>query len=62
MPGPEVLGVAEFAKRVGMTEGTIRNYSSRGLLPEPDITTNKGTTKLWVAATVDKWNDERLER
>lgn len=58
----ELLGVAEFARRVGMTIGTIQNYSSVGRLPAPDAYINDGNTKVWLPETVDEWNRNRTRR
>ena len=62
MPGPEVLGVAEIAVRIGLKPSTVRVMSSRGQLPEPDILVNDGNTKLWLLKTIDDWDETRGKR
>ena len=49
-----VLGVNEVAERIGLKPSTVQVMSSRGQLPEPDLTVNAGTTKLWYAETIDE--------
>jgi len=55
----ELLGVGEFAERVGLKKSTIYVYNSVGRLPEPDLIVNGGATALWLDTTVDEWNEER---
>jgi len=57
-----VLGVNEVAERIGLKPSTVQVMSSRGQLPEPDLTVNAGTTKLWYAETIDEWNRDRRKR
>ena len=55
----ELLGVGEFAERVGLKKSTIYVYHSTGRLPKPDLVVNGGNTALWLDSTVDRWNEER---
>lgn len=47
------LSMGELAKRARLQEQTIRQYRTRGTLPEPDITV--GRTPGWLPATADAW-------
>ena len=55
----ELLGVGEFAERVGLKKSTVYVYHSTGKLPEPDLVVNGGNTALWLDTTVDEWKKER---
>lgn len=46
-----------FARRIGVSESTIKSYRSRGLLPEPDITL--GGSPGWSLDTADKYQKTR---
>ena len=50
------LSTAEFAERVGVKPDTLYGYA----LPEPDAMI--GTTRGWLPATVDTWNESRPGR
>lgn len=62
MTNREVLGVAEVAARIGLKASTVQVMSSRGQLPEPDMTVNAGNTKLWYTETIDEWDRTRRVR
>ena len=55
----ELLGIGEFADRVGLKKSTIYVYHSTNKLPEPDLVVNGGNTALWFDSTVDRWKEER---
>ena len=55
----ELLGIGEFADRVGLKKSTIYVYHSTNKLPEPDLVVNGGNTALWLDSTVDRWEEER---
>ena len=54
-----LLGIGEFADRVGLKKSTIYVYHSTNKLPEPDLVVNGGNTALWFDSTVDRWKEER---
>lgn len=47
------LGPAEVAARFGLAPATIRDYASKGRMPEPDV--RVGPVAGWTEATVDEW-------
>ena len=51
----ELLGVGEVAQRTGLKPTTVYVYHSIGKLPDPDLVTNSGNTKLWLTGTIDEW-------
>ena len=55
----ELLGIGEFADRVGLKKSTIYVYHSTNKLPEPALVVNGGNTALWLDSTVDRWEEER---
>lgn len=50
------LSTAEFAERVGVKPDTLYRYK----LPQPDALI--GTTRGWLPATIDAWNEARPGR
>lgn len=49
----DLLGSAEVAELVGLKPETIWVYTSRGMLPEPDMRTAR--QKLWFRDTIEAW-------
>lgn len=49
----QYLGAAEVAARFGLAPKTVRNYTTEGRMPEPDV--RIGPVAGWTAATVDEW-------
>ena len=49
----DLLGSAEVAELVGLKPETIWVYTSRGMLPEPDLETAR--QKLWYKDTIVEW-------
>ncbi len=47
----------EFARRVGLTYGTIRGYRHEKRIPPPDQII--GEKPLWKVETVDRWKADR---
>jgi predicted DNA-binding transcriptional regulator AlpA len=47
------LSMPEIAARAGLAEQTVRQYRSRGRLPQPDAMI--GRTPGWTEATADAW-------
>jgi len=53
----DLLGSAEVAELVGLKPETIWVYTSRGMLPDPDLETAR--QKLWLRETIVRWASER---
>ncbi|MDY5151376.1 transcriptional regulator [Actinotignum urinale] len=55
------LGLTQVAQHIGVTEGTMRGYSSRGYLPQPDAYIGEGIRAVrgWLPQTIDEWNKNR---
>ena len=49
----ELLGSTEVARLLELEPATIWVYTSRGLLPQPDMTTAR--QKLWFKDTIVDW-------
>ena len=58
---PKYLGIAAFAKHVGLKDSTIQSYFLKGLLPAPEIwyLTTRGERPGWCIDTVDYWMNNR---
>lgn len=58
------LGLGDFAKRIGVSEGAMRGYSAKGLLPTPDALTGTGPRAVrgWLPETIDRWQTSRPGR
>ena len=58
---PEYLGIAAFAKHVGLKDSTIQSYFLKGLLPAPEVyyLTGKGRRPAWSVDTVEHWMNNR---
>ncbi|WP_350257626.1 transcriptional regulator [Scrofimicrobium sp. R131] len=58
------LALRDVAERIGITEGTARGYSGRGILPEPDALTGSGPRAVrgWLPETIDTWQAQRPGR
>ncbi|EFL94456.1 helix-turn-helix transcriptional regulator [Mobiluncus curtisii] len=58
------LALTDVANRIGIAEGTIRSYSAKGMLPEPDAYTGTGARAVrgWLPETIDAWNQARPGR
>lgn len=58
------LSLADVAARIGVTDGTMRSYSKKGMLPEPDALTGAGVRAIrgWLPETIDTWNAARPGR
>lgn len=52
-----LLDSDQAAAHIGIAPDTWRAYRSRGRTPEPD--TWVGRSPLWLASTVDAWQDAR---
>ena len=55
----DLLGVGEVAAKTGLKPTTVYVYHSVGKLPEPDLVSNGGVTKLWLDETIDEWKGNR---
>lgn len=55
------LSLSDIAERIGVVYGTVQGYSSRGLLPDPDVLVGLGDHPIrgWSAETIDTWNANR---
>ncbi len=51
--------VKEVADFLDVQEVTVRAYSTRGQMPEPDG--RLGNTPWWKPETIIRWNDERTD-
>lgn len=58
------LAFSDVAKRLGLSEGTLRSYSTKKMLPEPDAYTGTGVRAVrgWLPETIDTWNQSRPGR
>lgn len=58
------LALRDFANRLGLAEGTLRAYSNKKMLPEPDAYTGTGQRAVrgWLPETIDEWNASRPGR
>lgn len=58
------LGLGDFAKRIGVSEGTLRGYSAKGLLPAPDVLVglSERAVRGWLPETIDRWQASRPGR
>lgn len=61
------LSATDFARRAGLAVETIRRYTQRGLIPDPDAiigldTVNGRPIPGWTEDTVDYWMNHRLGR
>jgi len=52
----EVLGRHEIGRLLDVLPQTVTVWQSRGIFPEPDVTTRR--QKLWYRSTVEKWARE----
>ena len=48
-----VVGLVELADMLGMQRGTVRQWYSRGKLPEPDALL--AATPVWRLSTIERW-------
>lgn len=55
----DLVGYAEIAEMVGVKVGTIRNYRSIGLLPEPDAPFSIPDRPRWRRSTIVAWQQNR---
>ena len=57
----QYLSLAEYAERVGLTPGQLKNYAARGEIATPDVVVGSGRTAArgWSKRTVDAWQAER---
>lgn len=53
MRADDLLTVHDFAKLLGVTDGTIRTYLYRKTIPPPDR--RIGRSPVWYRATVERW-------
>lgn len=55
------LGRSQIAERLGLTDGTIASYYTKGMLPEPDVVIGKPEkpTYGWLPETIDTWQASR---
>jgi excisionase family DNA binding protein len=51
------LTTRQAANLLGITEGTLRGYISRGRFPDAD--SYVGNTRLWKRVTVEHWATQR---
>lgn len=53
----QYLSLSDFAAHLGLSINTIRGYSEKGMLPEPDALTGLGAHSVrgWMVETIDKW-------
>ena len=60
----QYLALADVARRIGVTDGTIRSYSAKKMLPKPDALTGTGQRAVrgWLPETIDTWNANRPGR
>ena len=52
----ELLGIGDIGAFVGLNPGQGYHYSSKGKLPEPDIT--QGKRSFWFGSTIEEWARE----
>lgn len=55
-PG-ELVTYHEISRATGIPAGTLRQWSNRGKLPEPDF--RIGQSPAWYRTTFDAWNASR---
>jgi predicted DNA-binding transcriptional regulator AlpA len=55
-----LIGIADIAKLIGLTSGSVKQMKTHGKLPEPDGAI--GRTKGWKESTILKWNETRPKR
>lgn len=61
------LSATDFARRAGLAVETIRRYTQRGLIPQPDAIIGLDNVSGrpipgWTAESVDHWMNNRLGR
>lgn len=58
------LALRDVGERIGVTDGTMRSYSAKSLLPPPDALTGTGPRAVrgWLPETIDKWQSTRPGR
>ena len=49
------LSRPQVAARLGLARGTLNRYR----LPPPDATDETGRLRLWLPATIDRWDSQR---
>jgi hypothetical protein len=54
----EVVGSAELAAELGITQAAIAMRRKRGLLPIPDAVLRCGP--IWRRSTIDRWQAHRV--
>jgi len=56
----EYWTLQEVAERLGLSEGTVSGYRSRGRMPKPDQ--QFGRTPLWKPETIAAWRMSQRRR
>jgi predicted DNA-binding transcriptional regulator AlpA len=55
--GGQWLTTKEVAKLLGIKEGTVRGWASRGRMPPPDG--HVGPSNIWKRETIERWAAQR---
>jgi predicted DNA-binding transcriptional regulator AlpA len=59
-PGPDLLGYAQVADLLGVSQATVRKYNSDGFMPAPDqLVLGR---PFWRRATITAWQRQRPGR
>lgn len=58
------LALSDVADHLGLSINTVRGYSEKGMLPEPDALTGMGPRAVrgWLPETIDRWQANRPGR